>query len=341
MRCLLPERLMEDLAGINGSRSRDAAQEHLDACALCCAAVDALETPDTTLVRLLAVTPPVAFGHCPGSEDLACWCLGDSQSTRDSEEIAIHLLGCEACSFAVASLRLEFGSGLEASSSRSQNHPGGLASGVPAASRAPLIAQVIGALVLAILAAPYVVSLFGRLALPHLLPGTIIGSTSATAPADWPLRAQFEFHLKNSSETHTLAFPHYPGVQLSQDYEYSIQLTALRPGVALLFAIDQDHRVNLLIPAEDSLNSILRIEPPQTVRFPVDLTWQKIDPAIGRTRFYAVYFDDVKQAEAFVAESHRSQSAGILKSTLDEMVTAGGCPAGLSPCAVTFQYEVF
>jgi hypothetical protein len=177
------------------------------------------------------------------------------------------------------------------------------------------------------------------------VPAMIDGTRQASNPAESPQQAIFEFRLRQSSEIHSFMFPHYPGVQLSGDYEFAVHLTALRPGWILLFSVNPDKRLTLLLPGDGGASQIPHLDAGQMVRFPSESAWEPITPNPGRRRFYAVYLDDVATARSLVAESRRADASegglAALRTKLDEMVVAGGCASSTRPCVLTFEYEVF
>jgi hypothetical protein len=164
-------------------------------------------------------------------------------------------------------------------------------------------------------------------------------------PAESPLQAIFEFRLRESSETHSLMFPHYPGIQLSRDYEYAVHLTALRPGWILLISVNPDQRLSLLLPARAPSNQVPSLKAGGVMRFPSGSAWDPVAANSGRHKLYALYLDNAKAAEELVAESRRAEDTGAsavaLEKELDEMVVTGGCASLSRPCVLTFEYEVF
>jgi hypothetical protein len=203
-------------------------------------------------------------------------------------------------------------------------------------------------LLLVLVSAAIIVPKLSRLDLPRLeSPGAVaIGQRPAQpAPAAWPLQASFEFRLKGGSETHGLMFPHYPGVQLSENYEYALHFTARRTGWLLLFSLDQDRRLALMVPGGGPSSQIPRLEAGQTTRFPHAPAWEPVAAHSGRRKFYAVYLDSVAAADDLVAKSRLPDASGptegALAGKLDEMVVAGGCSSAGRPCVLTLEYEVF
>jgi hypothetical protein len=349
MRCPAPDRLLETLAGGKGSAVRTAAEAHVRVCASCRALVDALVTPSDTLIRFVTATGPASLGGCPELEDLACWCTGGPLPPEGVRRVALHVSGCEACAFLAAQLRLEIGPAAEHSFGRLFQHQSGPAAGAPmrlAVSRAPVVAQCAGAVLFVLFAAAILVPKLSRLDLPRLeFPSAVaVGQRPAQpAPAAWPLQASFEFRLKGSSETHSLWLPHYPGVQLSEGYEYGVHLNAHRAGWLLLFSVDQGGRLSVLVPAGGPSNRVPHLDTGQTLRFPPEPEWEPITAVPGQRKLYAVFLDSIAVAEELLNESERPDASGLneaLAKKLDEGVV-GGCSSVDRPCVLKLEYEVF
>jgi len=347
MNCPTPDRLLADLAGENGGTARLTADAHVGVCFLCRAAVDALVAPDESLISVVAGVAPATEGRCPGPEDLACWCVGDLLGSEELAYISKHLLACEWCAFTVAQLNPKLSK--EALFPRrlvaqSHHEPPGVA--VSAGARASVIAQVLGALALLLASAVVVLPWLHRQAsVPKPLSSRQTRALVSGGPIDWPFQAFFEFRLKADSEIHQLTFPHHPGIHLSQDYEYSIHVSARRVGWILLFSKGLDETLSLLFPTGRFPTEIPYLEAGQTARFPAGLSWESIPEVSGRREFYAVYLDSVAAAEKLVAESQLPHASGlhanVLAEKLDEMVGAGGCSSVAHTCVLTLEYEVF
>lgn len=347
MKCPAPDRLLTNLAGENGAAARASAEAHVQTCASCRAGIEALVTPGDSLVRLIATTEPTTAGHCPELEDLACWCAGDQLQPEKAARISLHVSGCEACAFSSAQQRLELGtgSGLPYSGvSQDQGGSGTIAPAVSAASRASVVAQVVGALTLVLVS---VATILPRLDRPDSTRGVPAAEDRAQRPAnpaDWPFQAFFEFRLEASSETHRLMFPHHPGVHLSRDYEYAVHFAARRAGWYLLFSTGPDQRLSLLVPGGGSSHRSAHLEAGETARFPSGVAWEPVAANSGRRQFYAVYLDSITAAEDLVTRwrdrEGPGQSTESLVRKLDDMVVAGGCSAIAGACVLTFEYEV-
>jgi hypothetical protein len=348
MICPPPELLFESLAGGGGWSARARAEAHLHSCASCRAAADAFVAPADPLVRLVASVGPAAYGSCPSLEDIACWYAGDPLYPEEVRHISQHVSGCEACAFSVAQLGLGLSKGLgrpPAGISQNRRAPAAQPPAMTAASRTAVIAQVFGALVLVLVSGAIILP---KLTLPDFTRGVTLDRGSAgtrSIPAEWPLESSFEFRLQSSSETHSLMFPHDPGVQLSRDYQYAIHFTARRPGWILLFSVGPDQRLSLLVPGGGASSQIPHLEAGQTGRFPSGSAWEAVAADPGQRRFYAVYLDNAAAAEALAAESRRASAAGPpaapLMKKLDAMAAAGDCTSQDRPCVLTFDYEVF
>jgi hypothetical protein len=202
-------------------------------------------------------------------------------------------------------------------------------------------------LLLVLFSAAIIVPRLSRLDLPRLeFPGAVaVGQRPAQpAPGAWPLHASFEFRLKGSSETHSLWLPHYPGVQLSESYEYAVHFNAYRAGWLLLFSVDQGGRLSLVVPAAGPSSRIPHLDTGQTLRFPHESEWEPIAAVSGQRKLYAVYLDSIAAAEELLTESRRPDSSGpseALARKLDEMVVVGGCSSLDRPCVLKLEYEVF
>lgn len=350
MQCPAPDRLLETLAGGSSSAARAAAEAHVRGCASCRASVDALLAASDALVRLVTVTGPTSLGRCPELEDLACWCTGGPLPPEGVRRVALHVSGCEACAFLAAQLRFELGPGAEHSYGRLFQHRGGSASDAPvhlAVSRAPVVAQCVGTLFLALVSAAIIIPKISRLNFPRLeFPPAVAVSPRPAQPAlaAWPLKASFEFRLKGSAETHSLWFPHSPAVQLSESYEYAVHFNAHRAGWLLLFSVDQGGRLSVAVPAGGTSNRIPYLDTGQTLRFPRESEWEPIAAVPGRCKLYAVYLDSIAAADNLLTESQRSDASGLreaLARKLNEMVVVGGCSSVDRPCALKLEYEVF
>lgn len=348
MTCPQPDRLIEQLAGEHGASTLARAEAHVQSCASCCTVLNAFVKPSDSFIRLIAQTEPASGGHCPDLESLACWCAGDPLNSAEAHLISLHLSGCEACAVLTAHLRLELADGAVQPFGGVFQDQNGLFAAAPAiasTSRVPVIAQLVGAFLLVLVSASIVLPKLDRLKLPRLAPATLGNALPGANPAESPLQAIFEFRLRESSETRSLIFPHYPGIQLSKDYEYAVHLTALRPGWILLFSVNPNQRLSLLLPARASSNHVPSLKTGGVMRFPSGSAWEPVSANSGRHRFYALYLDNAKAAEALVAESHRAEDTGAssaaLEKELDEMVEAGGCASVSRPCVLTFEYDVF
>jgi hypothetical protein len=345
MKCSAFDRILDDTAGKNGPVAQTSAETHIQTCALCRARVDELVAPGESLARLIANIEPMTVGSCPGIEDLACWCADDALQPEEARSISLHVSACEACAFSSAQLRLELGRGLGLPHGTVLQARDRATGNSPAVSSAPVVAQVVGTLILAVATATILIPRFDRLNWPRE-PQAVQGREQSLLDVDqWPLQASFEFRLRGRQETHSLTFPHYPGVQLSRDYEYAVHLSTRRTGWLLLFLKGPDNRLSLLLPTGAPSNPILRLEAGQTARFPSESVWEPISASSGRGELYAVYLDNVTMAETLVSESRRAGASGhkaeTLAAKLDQMVVAGDCTSLDRPCVLTFEWEVF
>jgi len=339
---------MKSLAGEHGPAAREAAKAHVRTCASCRAGVDALVAPSDSLVRLAATTEPATVGRCPELEDLACWCTGDTLRPDDVKRIALHVSGCEACAFMTAQLRLELALSPERPFGGLFEHRNGSAVNASVGSAglgAPVIAQVVGGLLLVLISATVLLPKLGRLEFLHEAPVYQRHAQRPPDPAEWPLQASLEFRLKGAAEKHSLMFPHYPPVQLAENYEYAFHFTSRRTGWLLLFSVDQDRRLSLLVPGGAPSSRIPGLEAGRTLRFPPEPAWEPVAANSGRREFYAVYLDSVVAAEELVTKARLPDASGQIAATLTrklkEMVVAGGCAYADRPCVLTLEYEVF
>jgi hypothetical protein len=340
-----------DLAGESGVAAQMSAEAHTHACASCRANVEALVAPADSLTRLMASTPPERLGDCPAIEDLACWCSGDPLPSGEMSRISQHVLLCEACAFSTAQLKLELakippivhvGNPQPPSAQTTQ------ASVAPSSPRAAVIAQILGALAVLLAAAAIILP---RFEWPHSSPDTQKRSNAAaTQPTpqstNWPFEATFDFRLAGSTQTHSLMFPHHPGVHLSKDYEYSIRFVTRRAGWVLLFSNAPGQNVSLLDPADASGAQLPPpYKPGQTLRFPAAGAWQSIPASPAQYQLYAVYLADRATVAELLTQARNQSSSGpdavALVRKLDDMVLKGGCSSTGQSCVLTFEYEAF
>jgi hypothetical protein len=348
MNCPAPDRLLATLAGEHGAAALSGAQAHVESCATCRAGLNAFIAPDVSLSRLLGHVEPATVGQCPDVEDLACWAAGDPLPLEKVARISIHAAECEACAFSSAQLKLELARTarqLNSGPPKHQSPSTSAPSGISAVSRAPVIAQVMGALALVAASMAILLPRFDQRDSRSEAPTEQVQAPRSAAAADWPFQASFEFRLEGLSASNRLMFPHHPGVHLSKDYDYALHFEARRTGWLLLFSTDPDERLSLLVPGDRGAGQIPRLEPGQSFRFPADLEWEPVAASSGRHELYAVYLDSVAAAEELVSEWNSAGVSGQriagLTEKLDQMVVANGCDSTGRPCVLTLEYEVF
>ena len=225
----------------------------------------------------MASTPPERLDDCPAIEDLACWCSGDPLPLDEMSRISQHVLLCEACAFSTAQLKLELakmapivGNSQPPSAQTSQ---GAVAVASP---RAAVIAQILGGLAVLVAAAAIVIP---RFEWPHSTPQPEKRSNAAVSEpslqsANWPFEAAFDFRLAGNPRTHSLMFPHHPGVHLSKDYEYSVRFVTRRAGWVLLFSNIPGQKVLLLNPAAVLADQLPPpYKPGQAFQYPASGGW--------------------------------------------------------------------
>jgi hypothetical protein len=343
MNCPLPERLFESLAGKHGASAQAMAEAHLLICAACREAIDKLAAPARSVSRLAATIGPSAALVCPSREDLAAWAAGDPLHPAESAEIAAHVSSCEDCAYSAARLRLHLASEFGQSFPGIFQQAASSATGILAASRAPVIAQAVGALALVLIPAAL---LLPRFKLPELPRAASLDQGSVEAQpvsVAGRFQASFDFRLDSEPQPHTLDFPRQPGPQLSSDYEYAFHFSAHRAGWLLLFSVDPNGKLTQLVPGGDPSGRIPHLQSGETSRFPAGSGWKTVDPAPGPRRFYAIYLNTLDEAEALAAQARRapSQDNDAFVRSLEEMASGNGCSSVDRPCVQAFEYEVF
>jgi hypothetical protein len=335
-----PEQLLAHLAGDFGVDACLSAKAHLSECAACAQALNGILTVAEPVNNFLATTAPQATGDCPDPEELAWW-IDDPDLRSADTALSDHLARCEACAYTVAQIRLESTHPLPTAGSavsiKSPPTP-------KSAASFPLLPQVIGGIILALVAIGLIIT-----KLPPTNEGgteplkNAAGSTASTAA--WPIDAAFNYRLKDDSRTFSLSFPHRLPLQLSPDYEYAIQVRGTRAGWFLLFRLDPDQRLLLLTPdGAARTGASYALGPGAEKRFPPAPSWRIIDPAPGARRFYAIFLDDKMQVDEILAQWNLAASTGRsanLRAHLDDIVVRSSCGIVGQPCTLTLEFEVF
>lgn len=338
MNCLPPEQLLARLAGDFGLDARLSAEAHLAECAACAQALSGLLSVAEPLRHFLAATAPEAAGDCPDPEELATWI--DHPDLRSAgTALSDHLARCEACAYTMAQINLESFRHLPVAAVGAKSAP--IAAN---AAGLPLLPQVIGGIVLALIAIGLVITELPTSDLVEPEPR----ENAAYAPvgtASWPIDATFTYRLKGDSRTFSLPLPRRSPLQLSPDYEYAMRVRGTRAGWFLLFRLDPDHRLLLLIPnGNDRAGGSYALGPDSELRFPIAPSWHVVDPAPGPRRFYAIFLEDEKQVNEILGQWNLAASTGqseTLLAHLDDIVARNSCGVVGKPCALTLAFEVF
>jgi hypothetical protein len=340
MSCLPPEQLLAQLAGDFGLDARLSAEAHRRECSACAQALNGILTVTEPLTHFLATTAPEATDDCPDAEELARWV--DHPDFRSAgTRVSDHLARCEACAYTVAQIRLDSIHHLPPTASTATIKATPIAA---SAASLPLLPQVIGGIILAVVAIGLVITKLPKTNQAGTEPLNNAENSPASIAA-WPIDAAFYYRLRGDSRTFTLPLPHRSPLQLSPDYEYAIQVRGTRAGYFLLFRVDSDHRLLLLTSDGDAQTRVsYELGPGAEIRFPHAPSWQVVDPTPGPRRFYAIFLEDKKQVDEILAQWDIVQSTGLsvsLLAHLDDFVVRSGCGIVGQPCALTLEFEVF
>lgn len=348
MACPAPDRLLSVLAGSDGGSAQRAAEAHVQSCASCRGGLSAITSPSGSLRLLVGTIEPERAGVCPEIEDLACWSAGDPLSPESSARIAAHVSECEACGVLYGRLKLELGGPSGASTLSTlepRNQPPKITQGALGSLRAGFVAQVAGAFSLAFLSIAVVLPRLHQHRPTQEPTSTQPSSLPPHAAIDSPFAAAFDFRLKGGSDTHTVMFPHHPGVHLSENYEYAVKVAVRRTGWLFVISIGPDRRPSLLLPDGDRSTDVPRLNAGDTRRFPSERAWRPIDRGPGRWNLYAVYLDNAAGTEKLFNECSAAYASASLAAELvkqlEDNMTAGSCLAVDHTCVQTLEYEVF